>query len=147
MHRFEIPARTEDPAVRGFSSRDFDRDVPRIAAQAQRVVARRESLDDEEAAVELHLRRFIRGECPPGDLEQRDLLPQPVHRGGSARRKHRGGRGHAHSVAGLCVNLVRPCALEVFQIETPLTRIRCLRRETADARKRAECHATCFVRA
>ena len=76
--RLQIAARAEEPAVRELSAAHGNRDVALLAAQPQRVVARRESRDDEETVFDFQLRGFVRGESARALPQQRYFAGDPV---------------------------------------------------------------------
>ena len=149
--RLQIPARAEEPAVRELSAAHMDRDVALLAAQPQRIVARRESRDDEEAVLDLHLRGFVRSESPRALPQQRYFARDPV----LVRRlpgllellDNVRWRGHAHRLLRARVNHRGPRALEVIERPRTATPVRNLRAHARDARQRAERDAPDLIRA
>ena len=72
----QIARVAEIPAMARLAAAHFDCNVPLLLAQPQRVVARRESLDDEETAFSFHLFAMVGDERACIHLEQRHLRAQ-----------------------------------------------------------------------
>ena len=112
----EVAARAEEPSRREFACGNLDRDVAFLAAQPERVVARRQLLDEQETAVRRQLCRVICDGSACANFEKRHRCRQPVLRVCGKRPHERLGQRHTDGVAFLCMQHRGPCALEIIQL-------------------------------